>query len=530
MMAGENENEGGYSWLVGTVYLFNLIVATGLVTLPKAFAEVGLILGLIVIILLGLIGYCTVTFLIEVQSIYNAIQLHTPTKNEEYKEGKGITEESGIHNDIEITTAVSYHNDGVEIENSAENGQPTAQNEKTAVEKKQCGVTRVINNDNGNASQTFSRREVIQEVEVEVNPGEYLYDITVETDLGELCKPFFSKVGITLSYGAICLYLYGSISIHLTAIAKSATSIVCNDTNCFVGNDSAPCKTIRNLSVLHTYRVMVTVCLIICSPFIFLSLTKSKILQLCTTLLRWFALISMIVLALLRIGKGEGNDTPNLLVFSKVSNFIGIALYVFLVQISIPNVITPVTNKTRLNLSMILTFSCVTLVTAFILITSIYAFDPNEIQDLYTFNFNHPVFFKYLFQLFPIYSSAACIPILGVTLRENLKTLFLPRSRRESWVLKITFPLLVIIPPSVITYNTYNVGMLAGYTGAYAGGIVQYVIPAMLVYCGRKQAIRLFGEYKNKHRSPFYHRNWIYFVLVWYLICFVSVTYYKVTV
>ena len=523
-MAGENENEGGYSWQVGTVYVFNLMVATGLITLPKAFAGVGLILGLIIIILLGFTSYCTVTFIIEVQSIYNAIQLYTSTKNEEWQ----VTDGSDIHNDFEMTTAM-HHNDGVDIEKSAESCRPTAQNEKTAVEK-QYDVTRVTNKDACSATQEFSRQELIEEIEGDVNPGEYLYDITVETDLGELCKSFFSRVGITLSYGAICLYLYGSISIHVTAIAKSVTSVVCNDTNCFVGNDSAPCKTIRNLSVLHTYRVMVAVCMIICSPFIFLSLTKSKILQLCMTLLRWFALISMIVLALLRIGKGEGNDTPNLLVFTKLSNFIGISLYVFMVQFSIPNVITPITNKTRLNLSMVLSFSCVTLVTAFIVITSIYAFDPNEIQDLYTFNFNNPVFFKYFLQLFPIYSSSTCIPILGVTLRENLKTLFLSRSSRESWVSKIIFPLLVIIPPSVITYNTYNVGMLAEYTGAYAGGIVQYVVPAMLVYCGRKQAIQLFGEHKNKKRSPFYHRNWIYFVLVWYLICFVSVTYYKVTV
>jgi hypothetical protein len=369
--AGSSSQQStGYSWQVGSVYVFNLMVATGLVTLPKAFVEVGWVLGLVVLCVLGFMSYCTVTFIIEAQAIHNALLLHISKEKEENEIGPGVTEELDIHNVvIKNKTVVSYYNDTVEIVNLVENGQSTMRR-YNAVEESHSDVTG-INNVVCNAMQQSFKPELEQTLEVDVNPPEYLYEITLQTDLGELCKTFFSTVGVILYYVAICIYLYGSITIHLTAIAKSLTSVVCDDPNCFDGNDTAPCKMIKNLSVIHTYRIFVAVSVVLCSPFIFFSLTKSKILQICTTLFRWFALTSMIILALLRIGKGEGHDFPNLAVLTKLPNFIGVALYVFMVQFSIPNVVTPITNKHRLNLSIMVAFFCVVVVGASLLLTAV---------------------------------------------------------------------------------------------------------------------------------------------------------------
>ena len=44
---------GGYSWLVAFTYIFNLIFGGGALALPKAFAETGLVLGLITLLVLG---------------------------------------------------------------------------------------------------------------------------------------------------------------------------------------------------------------------------------------------------------------------------------------------------------------------------------------------------------------------------------------------------------------------------------------------------------------------------------------------
>lgn len=55
------------------MFLFNLIVGTGALALPSAFAKAGWLLGLIVIAILAFISYMTVTFVIETMACANAI-------------------------------------------------------------------------------------------------------------------------------------------------------------------------------------------------------------------------------------------------------------------------------------------------------------------------------------------------------------------------------------------------------------------------------------------------------------------------
>ena len=67
--------EGGasYSSMVGSVYVFNLMLGSGLLALPKAFIEVGWVLGLVGLLVLAFMSYCTVTFVIEAQAVHNAL-------------------------------------------------------------------------------------------------------------------------------------------------------------------------------------------------------------------------------------------------------------------------------------------------------------------------------------------------------------------------------------------------------------------------------------------------------------------------
>lgn len=53
--------------------MFNLIVGTGALTLPAVFAKAGWLLGLILICVLAIISYITVTFVIETMACANAI-------------------------------------------------------------------------------------------------------------------------------------------------------------------------------------------------------------------------------------------------------------------------------------------------------------------------------------------------------------------------------------------------------------------------------------------------------------------------
>lgn len=73
-MAGDGpDTNDSYSSLVGLVYIFNLIVGTGALTMPAAFKDAGWLLSLIIVIILAFMSYLTTTFVIEAMASANAL-------------------------------------------------------------------------------------------------------------------------------------------------------------------------------------------------------------------------------------------------------------------------------------------------------------------------------------------------------------------------------------------------------------------------------------------------------------------------
>ena len=74
-MAGDLQELTGaqYSPLTGLIYIFNLIVGTGALTLPAAFHDAGWLLSSVIIILLAFMSYLTATFVIESMAAANAM-------------------------------------------------------------------------------------------------------------------------------------------------------------------------------------------------------------------------------------------------------------------------------------------------------------------------------------------------------------------------------------------------------------------------------------------------------------------------
>ncbi|XP_045428176.1 transmembrane protein 104 isoform X3 [Pipistrellus kuhlii] len=72
-MAGEITETGElYSPYVGLVYMFNLIVGTGALTMPKAFASAGWLVSLVLLVFLGFMSFVTTTFVVEAMAAANA--------------------------------------------------------------------------------------------------------------------------------------------------------------------------------------------------------------------------------------------------------------------------------------------------------------------------------------------------------------------------------------------------------------------------------------------------------------------------
>ncbi|KAK6060808.1 hypothetical protein COOONC_01526 [Cooperia oncophora] len=62
-----------YSPTMGFLYIFNLIVGTGALALPKAFQTGGYVLSIIILFVSSLVSYVAATFIIESLSVANAV-------------------------------------------------------------------------------------------------------------------------------------------------------------------------------------------------------------------------------------------------------------------------------------------------------------------------------------------------------------------------------------------------------------------------------------------------------------------------
>ena len=73
MVEGELAEDSKYSRITGLIYIFNLIVGTGALTLPAAFHDAGWALSSAVLILLAFMSFLTATFVIETMASANAL-------------------------------------------------------------------------------------------------------------------------------------------------------------------------------------------------------------------------------------------------------------------------------------------------------------------------------------------------------------------------------------------------------------------------------------------------------------------------
>lgn len=66
--------------------------------------------------------------------------------------------------------------------------------------------------------------------------------------------------------------------------------------------------------------------------------------------------------------------------------------------------------------------------------------------------------------------------------------------------------------------------MLVRITGSFAGAGIQYVIPALLVYCARQEVKKLSTEETtNVFASPFQGSFWVVIILLWATACILLV-------
>ncbi|XP_022912520.1 transmembrane protein 104 homolog [Onthophagus taurus] len=476
MPSGEPQPDLYSSW-VGLVYVFNLIVGTGALTLPASFSKAGWLLSVILLIILALVSFVTVTFIIESIACANAtIQWRKIQHHKIDGESEAIVDS------------------GSESEDT---------NEQTAIVQ---------------TSRLRSR----------------YYSLNEKVELGEIAALYFNKWGRISFYLSLCVYLYGDLAIYAAAVAKSLSDIACTS-NATSEDFGTPCWEDAPIEKADIYRIFVVFFAILVGPFTYFNVQKTKYLQLCTTTMRWCAFMIMVTLACVRLAKNGAMGHPLMFDFDGVPALIGASVYSFMCHHSLPGLVAPFSEKQYVVRQIGLDYVLICMFYLLLALTGTFAF--KELNDLYTLNFlpnngdYSGIFMKiilYFLSLFPVFTLSTSFPIIAITLQNNLKALFLDVNNmdRYNFVLrKLTFPTIAVLPPIAIAFSTHNLHSLVKFTGAYAGACIQYIIPAALVYLARESCKQEFGSgSNNKYRSAFSGKFWIYLVVCWAVGCVIMVT------
>ncbi len=265
--------------------------------------------------------------------------------------------------------------------------------------------------------------------------------------------------------------------------------------------------------------------------------------------MRWTAFLIMISLALKKTFADESqsgsNIDANLFNIKGVPNFFGVCIYAFMCHHSLPGIITPMKQKEKYKKVFIGAYICIMIFYLLLSYTGVLAFG-KDLNDFYTLNFlpgnketqtTFMLIIDYYLSLFPVFTISASFPIIGITLRNNLKSLYYfivsKRDRSDfepaesNLFVSVGLPLITLLPPLAIAFVTHDLQLLVGTTGSYAGVAIQYVIPSCLLYFARREAIRVFRHsYQdvNVFGSPFKHKYWVFFVLLWSNLSVIFVT------
>ena len=486
-MPEQNSNDQYSSW-VGLIYIFNLIVGTGALTLPAVFSKAGWALGLSVILILAFISFITVTFVIEVMASANAI----------------------------VTWRHIQHRKRM-LQTLGESGPSNSDSEDTPL------VTPF--------SSSPDRPDMTYRY----------YVIRDKIEMGQMASIFFNKFGITLFYICFAVYLYGDLSIYGAAVAKTLADVACTYQPLnFTCNDTIPdtelCWEEYSVNRQDAYRIFLSMFVFLLGPFVFFNIQKTKYLQFLTSAMRWLAFTIMIVYAVknLIVHGAQGNPpTANIM---GIPSLFGACIYSFMCHHSLPALVAPIANKSTLNRFMALDYFLIAFFYLLLALTGAFAFE--HLDDLYTLDFSPRgsgdcsksnnifiVLIEYFLTLFPVFTLSTSFPIIAITLRNNLQSLFLHEDTSYSCLYKLVFPILAILPPYMIAMSTKDLSILVGITGSYAGAGIQYLIPTVLVYYARQKTNKVIGlGVVNKFASPFSNNCWLVFVIAWAITCMVLVS------
>ncbi|KTG43332.1 hypothetical protein cypCar_00006703, partial [Cyprinus carpio] len=231
--------------MVGLVYMFNLIVGTGALTMPKAFAAAGWV-----------VSVSLITFLAFMRYVHN--ENMSPGESYECLDETGWSCISVKQQRKEPRQQWSLNTDFLTLLSSLSFMTTTFVIEAMAAANAQLRWKRREQEEinDSDSSSDYSDDEVVirgRSEPVETRPILSVqravnvdhFDIVERVELGQMASMFFNKVGVNMFYICLIVYLYGDLAIYAAAVPVSLMEVACGNHSCSAGsvkyNDTDSC-------------------------------------------------------------------------------------------------------------------------------------------------------------------------------------------------------------------------------------------------------------------------------------------------
>ncbi|CAH3038208.1 unnamed protein product [Porites evermanni] len=288
-----------------------------------------------------------------------------------------------------------------------------------------------------------------------------LFEIEEKFEMGYMAELFLGTAGSTFFYAVLCLYLYGDLAIYAVSVATTLEKAV------------GTSHQISYYSFLWGFIMLI-------GPFCFFTFQKTTYLQLFTMVMRNSAMGLMILLTVLDIANGHYVPSDQLMLWDteKAKELIGITVFTFMCQHTIPSIILPLADKSKTLRVVLIDYIIVLLYCSIIVFSAVMNKPASQISPLYSLNFSDH-------------------SVTDIFCRQQL------------------FTLIALVPPVVIAIFIHDVGQLVALTGSFAGLAIMFVTPGLLVLYSRDKLDRTVPQWRqiHHHKSPFQHKAWVYLTL-----------------
>eukprot|EP01088_Endostelium_zonatum_P022051 TRINITY_DN911_c1_g2_i2.p1 TRINITY_DN911_c1_g2~~TRINITY_DN911_c1_g2_i2.p1 ORF type:complete len:545 (+),score=82.65 TRINITY_DN911_c1_g2_i2:88-1635(+) len=467
-----------YGSVVAWVFVINYVLGVGILGMPYAFYQAGVLLSSVLIIFITILTIIATMWLVEVgsraQALFSAGQLDLPIAPAD--------ERSRIlNNTSQIQTS--------DIEPRPFESAPSSRHS-------------TLNHPNYTSTPQFQ----ITSTKFEIN---------------QLAGVFLGPVGKLFYEICIVLYMLGTLWSYTAVFSSSMTAFVpfpglSWDRNCNLYDASVPwvwdCE--------WTYLIFIGLYAIIVLPLACMSLVDQQWIQIILCALRWVGLFVMYTTVLLSMFYHSYDEDPKISgppyladkVLARPSGF-GIifttAVFSQLIQHSTPGLVQPIKNKNHLARVFAggLAATCTLYIILGVLCATYFGSHTHQVASLNWVNYKGLKFspagstfwlakgVSVFVVLFPVITVVSAFPLMAITLGNNIFFGLPPHwtNNGKNTKLQLIIRIGACIPPLIGACLLKKLAVIIEFTGM-SGFFVGFIIPGVLQYVAKRKCLNVFGE------------------------------------